>query len=142
MNQGGRVVRRFVLLILATLPGLAASSTPTRDPALTIQGVGLGAAPAAVRKSLGKPLTQVVHADDSDMGMGRLMDLSYSGLTFEFCEPPGATDFHVWRVTVKSPTYVVEPGLKVGMPRDAVLRLLGPPASSEVDPTTGIETLH
>jgi hypothetical protein len=71
------------------------------------------------------------------MGMGDTLDLTYSGLTVELCKPeghppvPGAPEFHVWRIQVTDARWEVSPGLRVGMSRAALERILGKPEYSE-----------
>jgi hypothetical protein len=133
------------VLVLSFLLGIAAGAEAAgqdADPVLTVKGVGLGSSPAEIQKSLGKPAQQVTKTDDSDMGMGKLLELSYPGIKFDLCQPPDQKRFHVWRVVVDGSTWLVTPGLQVGMNRTDVVRLLGEPTSWQRDERTGDQTAH
>ena len=139
---------KMLLLLAVTMfligsPGVAnqrAPSPPPDDPAVTIAGVGLGSTLGQLHARLGAPTGQVVRPDDPEMG--KLIELQYPGVRFELCEPAGKQQFHVWRLTVTGQNCLVEPGLRVGMSRADVLRVLGPPSSVEQNSATGHETLH
>jgi hypothetical protein len=134
---------RFITAVMVmTLAVLGDPPAQGKDPELIVKGVGLGSAPSAIRASLGLPEKQVALPGESEMGMGKLRELHYPGLKLELCQPPEATESHVWRFTVTGQGYAVEPGLRVGMEVADVRRILGPPSDSERNPATGRETLH
>src|SRR5262245_44599594 len=137
-----RLLPSVIVALAFGAAALAGSPGRGKDPALTVKGVGLGSAPSALRASLGAPGKQVALPDDSEMGMGKLSEFHYPGLKFELCQPPEATEFHVWRLTVTGQGHTVEPGLRVGMAAGDVQRVLGPSVDSERDAATGRETLH
>jgi hypothetical protein len=75
------------------------------------------------------------------MGMGPTKTLQYEGLTLELCKPEGHAEFYVWSIVVTGKQWLVEPGLRVGMNRNAVVKVLGPPDNASRDTATSRETL-
>ena len=105
---------------------------------LSIHGVTLGTLKPAVLTALGKPSrTETGH--DAEMGMGDVVDLTYPGLLVQLCKPDGlllvprVPEFHVWRIQVTEARWEISPGLRVGMSRAALERILGKPQSSKTD---------
>ncbi len=137
------MVRRAALSIVAVLTGVQViTAGGQREPSLTIKGVGLGSSATQVVRALGKPAKQVRLADDTEMGMGQLEELIYKGVKFELCKPEGKDQFQVWRVIATRSNWLLEPGIKVGMMREDVVRLLGSPLDISNDSHTAHETLH
>jgi len=120
----------------------SAAASVRKDPSLTLRGVGLGSSPVEIVKAFGKPPVEHRSAADLESGMGQLMELVYDGLKFDLCKPQGQTEFHVWRLIVTGPDWLLEPGIKVGMSRDEARRVLGAPSSASKQKETGRETLH
>lgn len=127
---------RRILLVAAILGGTVALAGEHLD--LAVHGVTLRTLKPAVSAALGKPLrTETGH--ESEMGLGDYVDLSYPGLLVQLCKPeegsplPRTPDFHVWRIQVTDARWEIAPGLRVGMSRAALERVLGKPRSSKAD---------
>jgi hypothetical protein len=132
--EPGSFGRRIVLV--AVFVAAAAFAGERLD--LSIHGVTLGTLKPAVHTALGKPLrTETGH--DAEMGMGDLVDLTYPGLLVPLSKPDGlllvprVPEFHVWRSEVTDARWEISPGLRVGMSRAALERVLGKPQSSKAN---------
>jgi hypothetical protein len=105
---------------------------------LSIHGVTLGTLKPAVYPALGKPLRTETGRDD-EMGQGDFIDLTYPGLLVQLSKPDGlllvprVPEFHVWRIQVTEARWEISPGLRVGMSRASLERVLGKPQSSKTN---------
>ena len=131
-----RAIGRRIVLVAAVFVGAAAFAGEHLD--LSIHGVTLRTLKPAVQAALGKPSrTETGH--DSEMGLGDFIDLTYPGLLVQLCKPEGDSplpktpDFHVWRIQVTDARWEISPGLRVGMSRAALERVLGKPRTSNTD---------
>jgi hypothetical protein len=73
------------------------------------------------------------------MGMGDVIDWTYPGLLVQLSKPDGlllvprVPEYHVWRIEVTDARWEISPGLRVGMSRAALERVLGKPRSSKTN---------
>jgi hypothetical protein len=127
---------RRIVLVVAVFVAAVAFAEEHLD--LSIHGVTLGTLKPAVQTALGKPL-RTETGRDAEMGMGDLIDLTYPGLLVQLCKPDGlllvprVPEFHVWRIQVTDARWEISPGLRVGMSRAALERVLGKPKSSKTN---------
>ena len=138
--------RRISLSALGILCLVATGKVVGQAPVIpAVQGVTLGTPKARVLAVLGSPAESRA-GTDTEMGMGDLLDLSYPGMTVELCRPErdatGAPEkeFHVWRIVVTDKKWNVSPGLRIGMSRAQVERVLG--KAESVEQEGGTEILH
>ena len=136
----------IVLTVFAVWPALPQPQTHDvpawqRGDTPAIHGVTLGTTLGAVRDKLGTPQVDriVPSTEDDTLGMGELRTVVYDGLTLGLCRPRGRPDFHVWQITMTGPRWTLSPGVKIGMKRDRVIKLLGEPGSVSKDSATGTE---
>ena len=140
-GAAGAIARSFAL-VAAVFVGAVAFAGERLD--LSIHGVTLRTLKPAVHTALGKPLrTETGH--DSEIGLGDFIDVTYPGLLVQLCRPevgsplPRTSDFHVWRIQATDARWEISPGLRVGMSRTALERVLGKPRSSKTnDGTTAL----
>ena len=98
---------------------------------------------AEVVAGLGKPGSEKDYlAGGDELGMGPTKELGYPGLVVQLCRPDADRDFHVWQIEVSGKEWSMTPGLRVGMTRRDVTRLLGSPMNSDVDPEGRTERIH
>jgi hypothetical protein len=127
---------RRIVLVVAVLVAAVAFASEHLD--LSIYGVTLGTLKPEVQTFLGKAVRSETGHDD-EMGMGDLIDLTYPGLLVQLCKPDGlllvprVPEFHVWRIQVTDARWEISPGLRVGMSRAALERVLGKPQSSRTN---------
>ena len=130
------MVVRKIMVLAAVFVGVVAVAGEHLD--LSIRGVTLGTLKPAVQKALGKPV-RIETGHESEMGLGDYIDWTYPGLLVQLCKPEGdsplpkTSDFHVWRIQVTDARWEISPGLRVGMPRATLERVLGKPRSSTTD---------
>ena len=133
LSTSNSMFGRRILVVAVLFAGAVVFAGEHLD--LAIRGVKLGTLKPALT-ALGNPL-RAETGRDTEMGMGDTLDLTYPGLTVELCKPEGhpptppATEFHVWRITVTDAKWEISPGLRVGMSRTALEKVLGKPSRSE-----------
>lgn len=124
----------LVFAFCATLAAGEEVAEKKKDPPLKYRGIGLGSTLAEVLQHLGPPLSKETEPRDDEMGMGNLMNLTYSGLLLQFCQPDGQPDYSIHAIQVEGTDWVVTPGIRSGMTREEVLKLLGEPQWERDDP--------
>ena len=117
-------------------------SASSKDPALTVRGVGLGSSPKQIVSALGNPLREVPGRPDDMPEMGPTKEMVYRGASFDLCKPEGQKEFHVYRVVIQDSSWTVNPGIRIGMAREQVVHILGQPNSISTDASSGQETLQ
>ena len=112
------------------------------DPASTLLpgGLGLGASLDGVQKALGTPSQE--QSGVSDEKTGEMKILRYFGVVFTCVRQKPGADYHVQAIRITSSQYGLAGGLKVGISRDEVARLVGRPKLTGVDGGSGNELLH
>jgi hypothetical protein len=133
-------------LILASAPAappVTARATPTvsncwigRDWKegcnLTVRGVKLNATYADVVRQLGTPEKQRAPDRDRLDDESPIHTLEYAGLEVGVLCSPDRQVFEAVRISVSSPEWSVEPGVKVGMTRSQVIEVPGDPTELDV----------
>jgi hypothetical protein len=130
-------------VLLAVLLLIAGPADPFGGPSVPfLAGLAPGAQRSEVIAHLGPPISTVAHPSENELGMGRISELRYSGLSVWVCYPLPLRRSSVFRIAASSPRWQVSGGLRVGHSRTDVLRHLGEPTSSYVQERTGHEVLR
>ena len=125
-----------VLLLTGPADPFAGPSVPF------LAGLAPGSRRAEVIGRLGQPVSTVSHPPESELGMGRITELRYPGLSVWVCHPPSTPRSHVFRIEASSPRWEVSGGLRIGHSRSEVVRRLGEPTSTYVKDGTRYEVLR
>jgi hypothetical protein len=95
-----------------------------------VNGIGLGAAEAALIRSLGKPVSATKKKADECVG-GTEMTMVYPGLRFSLWDDPDdAKKFSVGAFEVTGVTWKVS-GAEMGNSEEQIRKIFGPPTSEE-----------
>ena len=129
--------------LLAILLLLAGPADPFGGPSVPfLAGLAPGVRRSEVVGRLGPPVSTVAHPSEDELGMGRISELRYPGLSVWVCYPQPLRRSTVFSIVASSPRWQVSGGLRVGHSRTDVLRHLGQPTSSYVQEGTGHEVLR
>ena len=129
--------------LLVALLLFAEPADPFGGPSVPfLAGLAPGAERSEVIRRLGPPLSTVSHPPDTELGMGRISELRYNGLSVWLCYPPTVRRSSVFRIEASSPRWQVSGGLRVGQSRSEVIRRLGTPTAAFTREGTHNEVLR
>ena len=106
----------------------AAETEWKHEKAPSINGVAIGSALKEVESKLGKPPKKMDFVSEI---MGPYQELLYPGLKIGVYKSNEQAGESVWEIEVSSGSWSIYPGVKIGMTREAVIDVLGPPSSEE-----------
>ena len=130
-------------VLLVALFLLAEAADPFGGPSVPfLAGLAPGVERSEVIRRLGQPLSTVAHPPDAELGMGRISELRYSGLSVWLCYPPSARRSSVFRIQASSPRWQVSGGLRVGHSRSDAIQRLGTPTATFIPTGTYHEVLR
>src|SRR5258708_3855194 len=117
-----------VTLLLAQASGVAqnapgsSSTLPVRRLAPpSVRDVTLHDAAEVVLRRFGTPRRRIALSPDTELGMGDLLELQYSGLKVGLNRPKGQSSFTVHEIHITSRRWPLSNGVAVGMSRAAIL---------------------
>lgn len=129
VNVCRSICMAMVLVVLTSATANAdASWGSSTSP--SVKTITLGSPLSLVLKQLGQPL-KTVAVQPSEMGMPASQDLYYEGVVIGVYPSSPDREAHVWSVRVTGENVAIYPGIFVGMTRDELVDLLGPPYSDE-----------